>query len=477
MPMPRSRTVVRIAAAVLVLALAGYAGAILWAEQAWTFATPPVETVGQAPDGTAAAVTPYCTGITRAGAHTWMLGRDTPGFIARQNAGPQANWLSAQGVARQPPERDIRARDYSALWRLDADGSFRIAAAVTDSACLAVTPDDASLFLLSTLDSAALRAQHGTQPGVRQTLVFRSDDGGASWQWQEQGLFAQAALVASHQDIHWIDAQRAWSVHDIQDMREDDRRKTPAGFPTGWYYSEDQGRTATQVYSETSLFPAPADFGPALRNARLFDPGYDSDQSHLAVLDPDRALGWYTHWIGYQSAQGRAIAYLTTQVLLLRQGQDWRIAGITRQRGVRIAQIAQAPNGAIHAVLTRAGGNATLARLDPATLEWTDERPLPRVFPLGLPAYQSVTALRVSNQAQVVSLWADHTVPRLLYPWGDAPASISATGEFWTADGGRSWRRLPQRSPDDLLGMDGARNVLFWPGDDGKTISGYQLAQ
>lgn len=68
-------------------------------------------------------------------------------------------------------------------------------------------------------------------------------------------------------------------------------------------------------------------------------------------------------------------------------------------------------------------------------------------------------------------------MPRLLYPWGDAPASISATGEFWTADGGQSWRRLPQRSPDDLLGMDGARNVLFWPEDDGKAISGYELAK
>ena len=163
-------------------------------------ASPGESTVGKVENIDQRAMEQFCTGVRATPAGTWLVGRREVG--RDEQALPEGVIDLDLVAAAQPREEESEPHLFNFLngmllsggdpettyvSRLGADGVFHEVARLGETACLEVTPDGSSVFLLTGL------RRPGKDNGQReQTVVLRSDDQGKSWRRLEEGFMAEA---------------------------------------------------------------------------------------------------------------------------------------------------------------------------------------------------------------------------------------------------------------------------------------------
>lgn len=163
-------------------------------------ASPGESTVGKVENIDQRAMEQFCTGVRATPAGTWLVGRREVG--RDEQALPEGVIDLDLVAAARPREEESEPHLFNFLngmllsggdpettyvSRLGADGVFHEVARLGETACLEVTPDGSSVFLLTGL------RRPGKDNGQReQTVVLRSDDQGKSWRRLEEGFMAEA---------------------------------------------------------------------------------------------------------------------------------------------------------------------------------------------------------------------------------------------------------------------------------------------
>lgn len=190
------------------------------------------------------------------------------------------------------------------------------------------------------------------------------------------------------------------------------------------------------------------------------------DKERFVVqVDGNRAYAWVSEsvWSWNEDDESQRLA-LTSRTELMRSSahEPWRVVQIERRPGIFLAHLATSADRRTHAVLANEAGE-WLVRLDPDTGDWIAHQPLPKL----LPSWLADSRMRVryfwSNGAhQVVSLWGDVVVPRLLFPFSEEPASITTDAHFHTSDSGRTWHQLAIPGYLGVMGLAHHEAEMFW---------------
>lgn len=441
----------RMLGGVVVLAAVGYMGLLTRGKMEIGGASPDEQTLGIVADVSQRAMEQYCTGVVVTPAGTWLVARRERVAREELDFARQAPDLSAelQGVATESLSRD---RQLSIISRLGANGRFEVVATLPEVACLRATPDGRRVFLLTGIN------RPGDAAGARaQTVVFRSDDQGRSWQWLKAGLFPQANWLAWNLVPYFYDNQSVWAWRD-----EDAEAPT-----SGLQHSADGGTTIEDIAASGPLLVTRDEILKfTVPGAKWGDSqGLQGDvKRHVVQLDADRAVLWVSQVFSYAVGDGLYLDHhvrVTSRAELRREGGRWRMGPVQREHGVALEQLWDTHAGQVVAVLRDADGeSAKTALLDKGTLAWQRQGPLPSAFgPLGTSVLHG---LHVGRQAIVANVLSDHQVPRWLYPWGRDAASVSGSAVFYSTDWGRSWSRLAIDGYLGVLGLDAGQDRVVW---------------
>lgn len=419
----------------------------------------------------------WCTGVVETRHGTWLVGRNeedsrTPSYVPEGT--PDLSKLVTGHESEDGGGFGSRPV-LTTLARLQDDGTFKLAATVPDVACMAVSPQSGTLFLLT---DVSVPAPPSSLLGA-QSAVFRSTDHGATWQWLESGFMSDADSFASNvkptfgtdQDV-W-----AWGGEPRSDEALQSDGMTPASEPrhaadgkeikpTALFYSPDQGKTSYAVHSPEPLV-APAEYLRKLLNDNMatFSDRRDMDRERYVVqVDRDRAYAWSSELIWHGSGDKRQRLLITTKADLSRAGSDgeWQITKVTRQSGIRLLHLSTSLDGKTYAILQDENGNS-LARLDTQSGEWVERHKTPSLLPGWLARDKTMTRYFWSNgDYQVVSQWGDTELPRWLAPFTKKPSEIDTDAHFYTRDGGRSWHRLAIPGYLGVMGLSQQGSKLYW---------------
>ncbi|WP_186332239.1 hypothetical protein [Bordetella genomosp. 13] len=463
--------------------------AALPAYVAWTLARSNLGLAGSAPGmavtgelGSARwrSMAQGCTGVVQTRHGTWLIARNEDALGSASYV-PEGVQDLSRLVARDQQDderqgyRGFGSRpELTTLARLQDDGSFKLVAAVPDSACMVVSPQSDTLFLLTDVE----RPQSSSL-AREQTAVFRSADHGATWEWVQSGFLSEvdtfasnlAPTFASDQDV-WAwggeptgeAAETVWGRPEpVTPRHAADGREIK---PTGLFHSPDQGRTSRVVYSPEPLIAPNAYLRELVGDSMATFPNRrDMDQDRYVVqTSGERAYAWASEVIWHDAGKGSRRLTLTTRAELSRLGPEgeWQVTKVTRQAGTRIVQLSTSLDGRTYAVQEDEDGK-WLVRLDTATGKWVERQRMPSLLPRWLAQDRTLARYFWSNgQYQVVSLWGDTVLPRWLAPFTKDRAEIDTDAHFYTRDGGRTWRQLAIPGYLGVMGLSPHDGKLYW---------------
>ncbi|MDR3445830.1 MULTISPECIES: hypothetical protein [unclassified Dyella] len=416
----------------------------------------------------------YCTGVTTTPASTWLVGKMddyVPDELKKlkavdidallQSTPPGNNAKDDSQADSSPSFSGYALRDHSKqsyISRLDDAGHFKLVATVGEDACLITSADGAHVFLLTGLDAPG----DDTQP--RQSAVFRSDDQGKSWQWLKDGFFPQANLVAWAMQPQFFKGDQVWVW--VWDAPNGDTQGI------GLFYSADLGKTVVPV--ETTLPVAVSD-DEAQKHLPADASISDGDAKRvIRQLDDTHAIGWLSQYFdaSWPDSDKRARYSVTTRVQLSRDGNTWKITSSTRDDGLYLEKVTQNTRGDFFAVTSRDQRNGqAIERFNAGNSKWEEQGSLPSPFwPL-----DNRTTLRsnatytfsVGDKSIVVTTDSAYNAPRLFTPFDEHAAHIYADANYYSTNGGRSWKKLGLQGSEGILGFDPAHDRVMGAHGDG----------
>lgn len=453
----------------------------------WTIAGSNLGKAGEAPGLAVAGELPstrmrtmeqWCTGVVTTRGDVWLVGRNE----LRSGSDRELAHIPADAIRLGGAHDDVPARrglfgrtaHLTTLARLQDDGSFQVVAVVPDIACLVVSPQSETLYLFTWMrppEPPEDVAGDGRRR-VKQDMVFRSADAGRTWEWLEDGFMASATRLGSSLRPVFASDQDVWLWGDSPDRSRrthgDGADTAPrARVATSLFHSPDAGRTAARIYSDHELEPSAEELLSLtdMPDVDAIQRASQDDKRFVTQVDNRRAYAWIAWSAWYRDAEGESRRVrLTTRADLVRSSGDepWRVARVTREPGTLVRHVITAASGRSHAIVADEQGE-WLARLDPETGQWAERHPVPRLLP-GWLAEQAmgVRYFWSNGERQVISLWGDVVVPRLLFPFTEEPAAISTDAHFHTSDGGRSWRQLAIPGYLGVMGLGTRGDDLFW---------------
>nr|WP_199039660.1 hypothetical protein [Dyella sp. ASV24] len=455
-----------------VLAGATYVLILSAAKLEWGGSRPNEKLLGAAESAYLRNMDQYCTGVTTTPASTWLVGKmddyvpdelkklkavdidallqsATPGGNAKDDSQADSTpSLSGYALSNHPKQ--------SYISRLDDAGHFKLVATVGEDACLITSADGAHVFLLTGLDAP----QDDTMP--QQSAVFRSDDQGKSWQWLKEGFFPKANLVAWAMQPEFFKGDQVW----VWDAPSDDAQGI------GLFYSPDLGKTVVPIESTSPVGVSddeaqkhlPADASISDGDAKRF----------IRQLDDTHAIGWMSQYFdaSWPDSDKRARYSVTTRVQLSREGNTWKVTGATRDEGLYLEKLTQNPQGDFYAVTSRdQRKEQAIERFNTGTGKWEEQGALPSPFwPL-----DNLTTLRsnatytfsVGAKSIVVTTDSEYTAPRSLTPFDEREAHISADANYYSTNGGKSWKKLGLQGYLGILGFDPTHDRVVGAHGDG----------
>ena len=425
----------------------------------------------------------WCTGVVETKHGTWLVGRRDERESAPSDVPEGTPNLAAQIYPDgQPKRRSLFSSDpvLTTLSLLQKDGTFKLMATVPVVACLQASPESDTLFLFTALDRPE------TSSYLLQDVVFRSTDQGTTWEMLEDGFIAKAGTLAWGDRPVFASEQEVWAWGK-EPPSEDDEPSiwgTPAPAKkhhaadgtelkeTGLFYSADQGKTATRIYSPEQLVAPNAYLRKQIGadGARADLSGRRSmDREHYVVqVDAQHAYAWVSERLWYRAGEDSRRLYVLTRATLTRPNADseWQVVEVVRQPDMHLTNVSTSADGRTYATLM-ADDREWLARLDPETGEWTDRHETPTLLPRWLAKPDMTTRYFQNNgDYQVVGLWGDVIVPRLLIPFSKEASEISVDAHFYTDDGGRSWHQLAIPGYLGVMGLSPRGSKLYWSKGD-----------
>jgi len=185
----------------------------------------------------------------------------------------------------------------------------------------------------------------------------------------------------------------------------------------------------------------------------------------VAQVSDQRAFAWVGQSVWHHQEDGTSTHLtFTTRADLARPDPQapWQITQVVRQPHSSLRHVRTSKDGQTYAVLGNEQGQ-WLVRLDTQTGEWIDQRAMPTLLPGWLVDQRmSVRYFWSNGPYQVISLWGDIEVPRLLFPFGEEPASITTDAHFYTDNGGTSWHQLAIPDYLGVMGLAEKGPDLFW---------------
>ncbi|MYZ41680.1 hypothetical protein [Schauerella aestuarii] len=478
--------------------------------------TPGMAVTGKLGDARWRNMEQWCTGVVDTAHGTWLVGRnetsaDEAAYVPKGT--PDLSQLLNEDDAATQSRRGgmFGSRPVlTTLARLQDDGAFKIVATVPDVACLVVSPVSDTLFLFTGMD----RPESASSTEPQQTVVFRSTNHGASWEWMKSGFMSNVESLAwdvkptftSERNV-WAwgneppseedESAGAWGADESDDSSESAESAgsaksvesaesstsldsstssdsssaslsngETARIPTALFFSDDQGATANVVYGPEPLI-APASYLKKLTGQPTadFSNRRDMDQERFVVqIDDTHAYAWASEFMWYRVGEDSHRLMLTTRAELSRstpQG-EWQITTITRQPDVRVAHLSTSLDGRTYAVLQDRDGE-WLAKLDPQTGEWIERQRTPALLPAWMAENRTTARYFWSNgDYQVVSEWGDTVVSRLLIPFMKERAEIQTDAHFYTRDGGRTWHQLAIPGYLGMMGLSPRSSKVYW---------------
>ena len=446
----------------------------------WGGSAPDKKTLGVVKDNAQRSMEQSCTGVVITPLGTWLVGHREeslseikiasgvknlaqllePDVPKKGNTTRGPSSAGIGGLIGLGQERD----EVSVISRLNPGGVFEPVAVVPETACLRATPDGQRVFLLTGLKQPEKSDSNGASGPQSQTVVFESNDQGATWQWRKQGFFPQKYLAWDIQP-YFFNTRSVWVWTDEPGLELD-----PSAQPeiTTLQYSPDGGNTIETVRSARPLVvPFEEIRAKVPDNARWGDNADSSGRvsSHIVQFSDQRAVAWVSQEFLYSLDDGPYlhIPYsITTQATLERVAGQWQVGKVSRIEGFAVKQILGSKAGQALAVVQRASQpTATIETFDPTRLQWEKRGELPNAFaPLHGSSY--VREAYLGSKALVVNVGSTHEVPRLIYPWRRDAANVSGNAVFYSTDLGRSWSRLAIDGYLGLLGMDEVQNRVIW---------------
>lgn len=441
---------------------------------------PGVAATGELGDARWRNMEQWCTGVVETRHGTWLVGRyeDTGSASYVPNGVPDLSTLvtgDEEGNTQRGFSLFGSRPVLTTLARLQDDGTFKMVATLPDVACMVVSPASETLFLLT-----GIRPESSSSFKREQSAVFRSTDHGVTWEWLESGFMPEVQHLAwsvkptfsSDQDI-W-----AWGKEppseDAPQSSWQRREAIPSRHavdgtelkPTALFYSMDQGKTSTVIYSPEPLIAPVAYLREIAGEPNAdFSRRRDMDQERFVVqLSDEHAYAWVSEFMWYYVGEDSHRLVLTTRAELSRPGPDdeWQITHITRQPDVRIQHLTTSIDGRTYAILQDEEGE-WLARLDTQNGEWIERQRTPSVLPGWLAEDRTSTRYFWSNgDYQVVSQWGRTVVSRLLIPFSEEPAEINTDAHFYTRDGGRNWHQLAIPGYLGVMGLSPRGSKVYW---------------
>jgi hypothetical protein len=457
---------VAVATAIPLLAIVGYMGALLVLKFGILSARPDTRTLGTVARGQLAHDM-GCPAVTVTPQATWLLSSTRnapPEQINDPNVIHLDRLVYGKDTAVKQRPRLFESNYFSYLSILEADGHFRLVATVGDQACLQPTPDGRAVYLLTSLEPP----EDAAAGAVNQSAVFRSDDQGKSWVWQREGYMApspsSAAFIKSY--VHGADI---WTVTSVLKVAKHPSMSDFNDPLPVLLYSADEGKTAEVIRLDRAML---ADRGEIQKSqpadAKWWDEAPGDRRVHIAQLDAQRAVVWVSQRFLFHLGEGDPLRAnhsirLTHQAELKRVDGQWHAGAIKRLDGLFIWDVREDPEGRVISLADATGeGNMSLVTLDKESLTWVPQHALPSPFdPLFTTHDWYDPDLWAGRRTLIVSTGGGHNIPRWIYPWGSSPARILASAFFYSADEGRSWRRLALPRDYEIIGFDSARDEVF----------------
>ncbi|MBG6637593.1 hypothetical protein I5G22_29545 [Pseudomonas aeruginosa] len=436
-------------------------------------ASPGESTVGKVENIDQRAMEQFCTGVRATPAGTWLVGRREVG--RDEQALPEGVIDLDLVAAAQPREEESEPHLFNFLngmllsggdpettyvSRLGADGVFHEVARLGETACLEVTPDGSSVFLLTGL------RRPGKDNGQReQTVVLRSDDQGKSWRRLEEGFMAEANRLGWALAPRFHGKDEVWVWGDFEYGGADGGQEP--GQPSGLFYSPDRGASVESIATSAPLLVDLAyarELAPNGVSWGDYNGKHGQIKAHVAQLDAERAAIWVSQTFRYGPPEGRYLTssiLVTTQAELRREGGRWQMGAIRRTDGVAVERLEQNMDGRVIAVLDHPDESRSLiAELDRDALEWKITGKLPSPF-WPLPSSSGLREFYMGRNVLLANTMSHYEVPLWLYP-DEEPASVSANAVYYSDDWGSSWRRLDIAGYLGVLGFDEAHDRVFW---------------
>ena len=472
-------------------------GVIFAADKGITGSRPGMAVTGTLGDAKWRSMDQWCTGVTQTPENTWLTGRqeerNTSDYVPegtpdlRQMIDPAATAESDSFFSRPV---------VSMISRLQQDGSFKLVATVPEITCLVTPPDSETVFLFTGLKrpeeyqdaataAAALAPEAVTtrqiHKNIDQDVIFRSTDQGESWEILKGGFMAEVNSNGWDVKPVFVNEQEVWawgdtpnSDTDILDMWEDAETPTKQASDgaqltqTGLFYSPDQGKTAIPIYSSEPLF-APeswlhAHLKPQHAQAEFANQSDNDANRFIVQVDNQRAYAWLSESRSYEVGEEYHRLQVTTRATLTRDNRhsEWQVTQITRQSGEYLAHVITSADGRSDAILQTDDGE-WLVRLNKENGQWIERHKIPTLLPDWLVENNMNTRYFQSNgDYQVVSLWGDITVPRILMPFSKDAAALSVSPHFYTHDGGKSWHQLAIPGYLGVMGLSPHGGKLYW---------------
>lgn len=447
---------------------------------------PGLSVAGELGDARMRSMEQWCTGVLETRDDVWLVGREEH----RGDPSTYAAFIpeSAINLGELPGGQMRRGgffgsrNDLTMISRLNEDGRFEVVATVPDVACLYASPEAENLYLVTWLDRPEIPEEPSVdeqgnplakQQPIKQRMVFRSADRGQSWEWLQQGLMANAAdfqaltPVFTSDNVIWtwgedVEERSLWSASPI------DKTKLEGGYdkPTALFYSSDGGQTSYRVYADEPLLLSIEATLELLgrKDARISSRAHERQHRHIVQVSPERAYAWVAQSDWLRLPDDEAERYmLTTKATLARTGPEgrWQVEKVEHRPGRLIEHLITTPGRGTHAIVTD-DGREWLMRLNTETGEWEDAQAVPQLLPNWLVDNRMWVRYFWSNgDYQVISLWGDIEVPRILFPFTEEPASITTDGHFYTRDGGRSWHQMAIPGYLGVMGL-GRSDALYW---------------
>lgn len=449
---------------------AAYLWILMAAKLEWGGSKPNEKVLGTADSVYQRSMDQYCTGVVITPKSTWLVGKQegvAPDEIQKLNAAPldallqgdakdggkkdgseadSTGWLPAYGSGDRPKQ--------SYISRLDDTGHFTLVATVGDDACLVASNDGEHVFLLTGLDTPHDGAD------IKQSAIFRTDDQGKSWQWMKDGFFPQANTLAWSLQPQFFKGGEVWVWDEPHGDDQD----------TGLFYSPDLGKTVVPVQAKS---PVGISEDEAQKHLSTDSKMIDGDiKRYIQQTDDGHAVGWWSQDF-YSSGPDdgdRSHYSVTLRLQLTKVDGTWEITGSTRDDGLYLDKVTQSPQGDFYAVTSRdqRPGQA-IERFNAGTGKWEEQGKIPSPFaPLSSNSTlrsNSTYTFSVGPRSMVVTTDSVYAAPRLFNLFSEGTAHISADANYYSTNGGKSWKKLGLVGYLGILGFDPSHDRVI--GADG----------